>query len=310
VDGEGNIIVADFGNDRVRQMAPDGWVTTIAGSEVDGDGSGEEGEENGSGEEGDDDGQGAKATLDGPCGVAVDGEGSVIVADGGNDCVRQIAPYGTVTTIAGSEVDGDGSGEEGEENGSGEEGDDDGQGAKATLDGPCGVAVDGDGNIIVADCGNHRVRQIAPDGTVTTVAGSGEEGYKDGSGTEAKFVSPCGVAVDGEGNIIVADGGAHCVRKIYADFVRSRSFAAPNDPSRIVAPIAADLLRMLASGKHADVTFSVEGQLIGAHRNVCARGPSTSPRCSARRSAKASAPTAVGRRRRSARAHRRGGSGR
>ena len=91
-------------------------------------------------------------------------------------------------------------------------------------------------------------------------------------GTEARFNSPEGVAVDGEGNIIVVDSEAHCVRKIYADLVPPRTLAAPKGPSRIVAPVAADLLRMLASGKHADVTFSVEGQLIRAHRNIlCAR---------------------------------------
>ena len=82
------------------------------------------------------------------------------------------------------------------------------------------------------------------------------------------FNAPCSVAVDGEGNIIVVDSEARCVRKIYADLVPPRTLAAPRVPSRIVT----DLLRMLASGKYADVTFSVEGQLIRAHRNIlCAR---------------------------------------
>jgi sugar lactone lactonase YvrE len=194
VDGEGNIIVADEKNHRVRKVAPDGTVTTVAGT--------------GNGYR---DGPGTEAMFAGPCGVAVDGEGNIIVADHGNHRVRKIAPDGTVTTVAGSR----------------NVGYKDGPGTEATFDGPCGVAVDGEGNIIVADRGNHRVRQIAPDGWVTTIAGGGEEGVEDGSGedgtdddgpdTAATFAGPCGVAVDGEGSVIVADRRNHCVRKVAPD---------------------------------------------------------------------------------------------
>ena len=83
------------------------------------------------------------------------------------------------------------------------------------------------------------------------------------------FDNPCAVAVDGEGNIIVVDAGNNRVREIYACLVPPSAVAASKGP---MAPLAADLLRMLSSEKYADVTFSVEGQLIGAHRSVlCAR---------------------------------------
>ena len=85
-----------------------------------------------------------------------------------------------------------------------------GTGVRGFLDGPCtaamfdrpwGVAVDGEGSIIVADSGNRRVRKIAADGTVTTLAGSGVRGFLDGPGTAAMFRGPRAVAVDGEGNV-------------------------------------------------------------------------------------------------------------
>jgi hypothetical protein len=100
-------------------------------------------------------------------------------------------------------------------------------------------------------------------------AGTGGVGFLDGPGTAAMFRGPCGVAVDGEGNIILAESGNDRVRKIDASLVPPSAVAASKGP---MAPLAADLLRMLSSEKYADVTFSVDGQLIGAHRNIlCAR---------------------------------------
>ena len=83
----------------------------------------------------------------------------------------------------------------------------DGPGAVAQFDYPTGVAVDCDGGIIVTDYGNHHVRKIAPDDTVSTLAGSGRAGLADGPGTDAQIFSPEGVSVDGEGNVILTDYG-------------------------------------------------------------------------------------------------------
>jgi streptogramin lyase len=155
----------------------------------------------GSENEGFADGAGAAAQFNGPIGVAVDGEGSIIIADFSNHCVRKITPKGTVSTLAGS----------------GNEGFADGAGVSAQFNCPYGVAVDGEGNVIVTDLGNHRVRKITPDGTVSTLAGSGREGFADGAGAAAEFDSPYGVAVDGEGSFIITDCGNHRVRKITPD---------------------------------------------------------------------------------------------
>ena len=97
--------------------------------------------------------------------------------------------------------------------GSGRTGFADGAGAAAQFNCPSGIAVDGEGNIIVTDQGNHRVRKITPDGTVSTLAGSGSQGFADGAGAAAQFNGPFGVAVDGGGSIIVTDYNNDRVRK-------------------------------------------------------------------------------------------------
>ena len=85
--------------------------------------------------------------------------------------------------------------------GSGSGGYADGTGTQASFSAPAGVAVDGNGNVYVADSSNHRIRKITANGTVSTLAGSGSSGYADGNGTSARFSSPWGVAVDGGGNV-------------------------------------------------------------------------------------------------------------
>jgi hypothetical protein len=92
-----------------------------------------------------------------------------------------------------------------------------GAGAAAQFHSPYGVAVDGEGNIIIADSYNNRVRKLTPDGTVSTLAGSGSKGFADGAGAAAQFDCPYGVAVDGKGNIIIADSGNRRVRKLTPD---------------------------------------------------------------------------------------------
>jgi serine/threonine-protein kinase len=186
VDQAGNVYVADTTNHRIRKVAPDGTVTTLAGSTQSGYVAGYT------------DGPAAEARFQSPHGVAADRDGNVYVADTGNHCIRKITPDGMVTTLAGTN----------------EPGYADGQGTQARFSYPAGIAVDGEGNIYVADTANHRIRQIAPDGTVTTLAGSGAPGNADGPASEAQFRAPEGVAVDAGGNVIVADTGNHRIRKI------------------------------------------------------------------------------------------------
>ncbi len=98
--------------------------------------------------------------------------------------------------------------------GSGSQGSADGTGTAATFYDPSGVAVDGSGNVYVGDTYNHLVRKITSAGVVTTLAGSGSQGSANGTGTAASFSNPRGIAVDGSGNVYVADYANHLIRKI------------------------------------------------------------------------------------------------
>lgn len=180
VDGNGDIIVADSGNNRIRKITASGNVTTLAG-----------------GGWGGSDGQGAAAGFQKPVEVAVDGIGNVYVADLYGNRIRKIDVGGNVTTLAGSIA-----------------GFADGQGTSAKFSYPNGIDVDGSGNVYVADGGNNRIRKIDAEGNVTTLAGFGAGGFVDGLGTRACFYAPQGVAVDGSGNVYVADGGNNRIRKI------------------------------------------------------------------------------------------------
>ncbi|MDG1409691.1 MAG: hypothetical protein P8Q52_03015, partial [Acidimicrobiales bacterium] len=163
--------------------SPVGTVTTFAG-----------------GAQGSADGTGADARFNYPKGVAVDGDGNLYVADSNNHTVRKITLAGEVTTLAGT---------------AGSSGSVDGTGADARFNYPHEVAVDGDGNLYVADTSNHTIRKITPAGVVTTLAGTaGSSGSADGTGADARFTSPNGVAVDGDGNVYVADTYNYTVRKV------------------------------------------------------------------------------------------------
>jgi len=182
VDGSGNLYVADQHNHLIRKITSAGVVTTLAGI-------GSQGYANGTG---------TAASFNYPWGVAVDGSGNLYVADQGNHLIRKITSAGVVTTLAGS----------------GSSGSADGTGTAASFHDPTGVAVDGSGNLYVADKNNHLIRKITSAGVVTTFAGSGSSGSADGTGTAASFYRPDGVVVDGSGNVYVADRNNHLIRKI------------------------------------------------------------------------------------------------
>ncbi len=179
IDADGNIYVADSGNDRIRKITANGDVTTLAG-----------------GTEGLADGTGANAQFNGAGGVAIDLQGNVYVADGGNHRIRKITPSGEVTTLAGST-----------------KGFADGNGTNAQFNAPEGIAVDKDGNVYVTDKGNQKVRKITPDGAVTTLAGT-TKGFMDGAGDVAQFNTPFKIAVDTNSNVYVTDFFNNKIRKI------------------------------------------------------------------------------------------------
>jgi len=181
MDGSGNIYVGDRNNHSIRKIATDGTVTTLAGD----------------GTAGLQDGAAAQARFNSPFHVAVDGSGNVYVADRGNHRIRKISA-GQVSTIAGSGTTA---------------GFLDGPAATSVLSNPVGVAVNGAGTVVYFTDANERVRTISA-GTVSTLAGSGSTGLRDGMASNARFDSPAGLALDSSGNVYVADDDNHCIRLI------------------------------------------------------------------------------------------------
>ena len=178
----GTIYVADAGDaQRIRRITSDNVVSTLAG-----------------GEPGFADGTGGDARFNAPSGLAIGPNHTIYVADTGNNAIRRVTADGVVTTMAGDGVAGY----------------QDGLARSARFNGPVGVAVQGTGRVIVADTYNDRIRAIQPDGTVVTVAGSGQRGHLDSAAPNAQFDTPCGVTVDAVGNIYIADTGNGAVRMI------------------------------------------------------------------------------------------------
>jgi sugar lactone lactonase YvrE/predicted esterase len=135
-----------------------------------------------------------------PAGIGGDGDGNLYVADTSANTIGKVTAVGLVSTLAGA---------------AGVAGSQDGAGNAALFNQPGGVAVDGAGNVYVADTGNATIRTISPSGAVATLAGSpASRGYQDGAGAAASFSAPAGVAVDGAGNVYVADTFNATIRKI------------------------------------------------------------------------------------------------
>ncbi len=184
---DGTLIVADTYNHRIRRMLPGGRMETLAGASG----------------EGYADGIGEQARFAQPRGVTADDEGNVFVADTVNHVIRKITPGRLVTTHAGSSVPGYV----------------DGPAGSARFNAPFDVALDKSGNMFVADYGNHSIRRIAPDGTVSTFAGDGIQGFIDGKGGGARLYRPSGIAFDTDGHMWVTDPHNHSVRHITPDAV-------------------------------------------------------------------------------------------
>ncbi len=187
VDSAGNLFVADGDIHRIRKITPAGVVTTFAGSGVGGWA----------------DGTGTAAQLNTPNGIAIDSADNLYVTDSSSHRIRKITPTGVVTTVAGSGIAGY----------------NDATGAAAQFAQPRGIVVDTGGTLYVSETGiggttSHRIRAISPAGVVSTIAGAGSSGYADGIGTAARFSSPDGMALDGAGNLYVADYFNNRVRKI------------------------------------------------------------------------------------------------
>jgi sugar lactone lactonase YvrE len=177
-DDDGNIFMSESVTGRIYRI-PAGSYSSIAGSQEE---------------------TVVADQLQTPSALAFDNDQNLIVANtGAHTIVRINLQSNQTSVIAGAD---------------GMSGDTDGPAAFARFNGPVGIAVDEDGSIFVADTYNDRIRLITRDGHVRTLAGGREPGFADGVGQEARFDTPCGIAVDKDGSLLVADTGNHLIRRV------------------------------------------------------------------------------------------------
>ncbi len=204
-DAAGNLFIADQRNHVIRMVASTGIITTVVGT--------------GSAGLSGDGGLATDAQLDAPGSVRLDAAGNLYIADSYNSRVRKVATNHIITTVAGSSwggYTGDG-----------------GPATSATLSMPADAVIGADGNLYIADDGNNVVRKVAPNGIITTLAGNGAESYSGDGGPaiRAQFSEPNGVAVDGSGNLYIADSGNSAIRKLAPTGVVTRVVGnAQGDP--------------------------------------------------------------------------------
>jgi sugar lactone lactonase YvrE len=188
VDTSGNLFIPDSLNNRIRKVSTNGIITTVAG--------------NGTGSYSGDGGAATNATMGLPAGVAVDAFGNMFIADSENNRIRKVNTNGIITTVAGN----------GNQSYSG----DGGAAINASLNSPNGVALDGSGNLFIADRSNNHIRKVNTNGIITTVAGNSTGGYSGdgGAAINASLNEPFGMAVDVSGNLFIADSNNERIRKV------------------------------------------------------------------------------------------------
>ena len=181
----------------------------------------------GSGSSGTADGTVTSATFNGPAGLALDNSGNIYIADAQNHLIRKITPAGVVSTVAGT----------------GASGSADGTRTSAAFNFPIDLDIDNAGNLYVVEFLGHRIRKIDPSGVVTTIAGSGNAGSAEGTGTGAEFNQPAGIVLDASGNLFVTDAINSVIKKI--------------DPNRVVSIFAGNY-----EGHSDDGSGSTAGFLV------------------------------------------------
>lgn len=172
IDSKGNLFASSAAGHTILAITPSGGVSIFAGGPIPGHA----------------DGQGTAASFRSPYGLCIDAQDNLYVADKGNHRIRKITPAGVVSTVAGSSA-----------------GYLDANGTSAQFDAPYGIALDAAGNLLVSDGKNKRIRKIAPDGTVTTLAGTGATGSEDGLASSATFEDPTSLSFAPDGALYVSD---------------------------------------------------------------------------------------------------------
>jgi sugar lactone lactonase YvrE len=187
-DSVGNLYIADFGNNRVREVTVAGTITTFAGTGA-------------AGYTGDN-GPAVSAALNKPSALAIDSANNLYILDTNNSVVREVSTAGTITTVAGNGAvgySGDG-----------------GAATSASLNLPYGLSIDSSGNLYIADSGNNVVREVSTAGVITTIIGDGTPGFSGdgGPGVSASLSNPLGLALDSQGNLYVSDEGNQRLRSV------------------------------------------------------------------------------------------------
>jgi sugar lactone lactonase YvrE len=190
VDSIGNLFIADVVNNRIREVTPDGVIHTVAGM--------------GGAAFGGDGGRATFALLHSPAGVAIDTKGNIVIADSGNNRIREVTTDGVIRTVAGIGAAGF--------NGDG------GPAIAAAMNWPTAIAVDSTGNLFISDH-NNRIRKVTSDGIITTIAGIGTAGFSgdEGWAISAQLNLPMGIAVDAAGNLFIADYDNNRIREVISD---------------------------------------------------------------------------------------------
>lgn len=191
LDEAGNLYFADRNLSVVLKLDTRGMITRVAGNgwhRYDGDGR-----------------PAVNAALNRPYGVALDSTGNLYIADFGNDRIRRVDPHGRISTVAGTGAagySGDG-----------------GPAVEARLNGPYGVFVDADDNLLIPDSLNHVIRKVGPDGKIRTIAGTGARGYSGDGGPAlaATFDTPESLFADAQGRLYIGDENNHSIRVIDTD---------------------------------------------------------------------------------------------
>jgi sugar lactone lactonase YvrE len=196
VDGSGNLDIAEYGNNVIRKVDARGLISTVAGNQSLGGGYSGDG------------GAATNAGLSLPTGVAVDGAGNLYFSEGGNHVIRKVDAGGTITTLAGNQSLGGGYSGDG------------GAATNAALNHPNDVAVDGAGNLYIAEYGNNVIRKVDAHGIISTAVGNyslgGGYSGDGGPATNAALNNPVGVGLDGLGNLYIGDAHNNVVRKVAA----------------------------------------------------------------------------------------------